>query len=292
MKRVIGMIGLGNMGLRIAEHLVTTGNQVLGFDTAPKEGEGIVNVELETLVERSDYILMSLPNSRIIEDVIFGEKGVLKYIKEPKTIIDLSSASPRSSQKISAELRERGISYLDAPVSGGTGKAANGTLTIMAGGEKGAFDNSLDVLNQIGTSVHYMGDSGTGDAMKAINNFLTAITLAATGEAMIVAKQAGLNLEQVLEILNSSSGASYATSYRFPKIIKGDYIEGGLSNNLMIKDVEIYKECAQQLNIPVLIGDSTASIFRLAVGAGKGGQVSNRIVDVLGDLCGGVRLAD
>ncbi len=292
MNQTIGVIGLGNMGSKMSAHLAGKEYEVLGFDPLVKGGiKGVKHVELPNLVEKAQVILLSLPNSKIIEKVMLADDGVLSLCQSGKTIIDMSSADPQSTRTIEEAAKKKGLAYLDAAVSGGTGKAANGTLTIMVGGEREVFEKNRSVLEQLGTSIYYMGPSGSGDAMKAINNFLTATTLAATGEAMIVAKRAGLDLRQVLEVLNQSSGRSYATEYRFPKIIQGDYIEGGLSCNLMIKDVDVFRGCAQSLHVPALLGDFVASVFRLAVGAGKGDLVSNKIVDVLGDLGGGVRLS-
>lgn len=293
MEKIIGMIGLGNMGHAMVENLAARGFRCIGADAIAKQSDDVVEVvEIPALVECADVILMSLPNSKIIESVVFGENGLLGIVPAGKTVIDMSSADPASTRKIHAALKERNVGYLDAAVSGGKGKAANGTLAIMVGGDKDVYEANCWLLHEMGAQVTYMGLSGSGDAMKAVNNFLTGVTLAATSEAMIVAKKMGLDLEQVLDVLNKSSGESYATSYRFPKIIKGDYIEGGLSSKLMIKDLEVFRSCAQSVDASVIMGDVTTSVFRLANGVGKGDLVSNRIVDVLGDLSGGVRLCE
>jgi 3-hydroxyisobutyrate dehydrogenase len=292
MDEIVGIVGLGNMGSCFAGRLSSLGFKVFGHDKASKRIDGVITTDLKYLVENSSVILLSLPNSLIIESLLLGIDGILSYIAPSKTVIDLSSASPVSTNRIYESFKSKGAFYLDAAVSGGAAKAANGTITVMVGGDQIVFEKNHNILNHIGGVVHYMGKSGTGDAMKAINNFLTAAALAATGEAMIVGKKLGLNPSKMLEVLNQSSGESYATRYRFPKIVKGDYIEDSLSFNMLIKDIEIYRECAQNHKVPTLIGDFIASIFRLGVGIGKGDLVANHLPDVLGDLAGGVRLSD
>jgi 3-hydroxyisobutyrate dehydrogenase-like beta-hydroxyacid dehydrogenase len=292
MSKTIGLIGLGNMGSSFAANMVAREYEVIGHDKVAKQCLGVTITDLKTLIGKCKTILMSLPDSKVIEPLILSEKGAIKYLTAGQTIIDLSSASMGSTRRIHAALKAKGVFYLDAAVSGGAGKAADGTISIMVGGDKDVFERNRALLAEMGSNIYYMGESGAGDAMKGLNNYLTAITLSATGEAMILAKKLGLDLEQVLNVLNHSSGESYASKHRFPRIIKGDYIETGVSIKLMVKDVEIYRECAQECDVPTPTGDFTASIYRLAFGLGKGHLVNNRIVEILGDLAGGIRLHD
>lgn len=293
MSKKVGMIGLGNMGYSMITNLGKRGFETLGFDTVQKEScEFVKVVNLETLCSESDVILLSLPNSKIIEKVVLGNSGIIGMVASGKAVIDLSSADPVSTKHIYGVLKEKGIGYLDAAVSGGKGKAANGTLAIMVGGDRDVYENHRWVLENLGSQVFYMGESGLGDAMKAVNNYLNAVTLAATSEAMIVAKKMGLDLEQALDVINRSSGRSYATEERFPRMIKGDYMDGGLSFYLMIKDLEIFRACAQSQDVPLIMGDITTTMYRMGVGTGIGNLVQTHIVDIIGDLCGGIRLYD
>ena len=135
-----------------------------------------------------------------------------------------------------------------------------------------------------------MGPSGTGHTAKLLNNFLNGIGLAATAEVMVAARRAGLDLPQLLDVLNASSGVSFATLNRFPSIVRGDYLEGGLTGRLMAKDIRLYLEHVARLGVPSLSGPACLAAFELTNGLGYGDQISNRVVDGIGDLAGGVRV--
>jgi 3-hydroxyisobutyrate dehydrogenase-like beta-hydroxyacid dehydrogenase len=137
-----------------------------------------------------------------------------------------------------------------------------------------------------------MGASGSGHVAKLINNFLNAVSLAATAEAMIAGRKAGLDLRQLLEVVNASSGVNFATLNRFPRIVEGDYLEGGLTSDLMAKDVMLYLDLVRELGITSLNGPPCLAAFHLAAALGYGDQISNRVVDALGDIAGGVRVHD
>jgi len=140
--------------------------------------------------------------------------------------------------------------------------------------------------------VHHMGGSGTGHVAKVLNNFLNGVTLAATAEVMVAGKKAGLDLAQLLDVINSSSGVSFASLNRFPHIIKGDYLEGGLTGQLMAKDVRLYLSLSEDLGVPTLVGPGTLTAFQVSNALGYRDVISNRVVDAYGDLAGGVRVAD
>ncbi len=207
-------------------------------------------------------------------------------------IIDLSTSAPSSTQRIHAALAERGVEYLDAGISGGAAAAEKGTLTIMVGGAAAALESvALGVRADRGQD-RADGRSGAGHSTKLLNNFLNAVTLAATAEVMVAARKAGLDLAAVLDVINSSSGVSYASTNRFPHIIKGDYLEGGLTSNLMTKDVVAYVDHVRELGVPCLNAAGPLAAFGAAANLGYGELISNRVVDAIGDLAGGVRLYD
>jgi 3-hydroxyisobutyrate dehydrogenase len=137
-----------------------------------------------------------------------------------------------------------------------------------------------------------MGASGSGHVAKLINNFLNAVSLAATAEAMIAGRKAGLDLRQLLEVVNASSGVNFATLNRFPRIVEGDYLEGGLTSDLMAKDVMLYLDLVRELGVTSLNGPPCLAAFHLAAALGYGDQISNRVVDAIGDIAGGVRIQE
>jgi len=217
---------------------------------------------------------------------------VLESCRPGQVIVDLSTASPSSTIRLHAALAERGADYLDAGISGGAAAAEKGTLTIMVGGAETALQSVAEVFEPIAAKVVYMGASGAGHTTKILNNFLNAVSLAATAEVMVAARLAGLDLARVLDVINTSSGVNFATLQRFPHIIRGDYLEGGLTSALMTKDIVLYADCLRELGAPSLLASGPLAAFGLANSLGYTNQISNRVVDAIGDLAGGVRLYD
>jgi len=288
----VGLVGLGNMGGRIARRLVDGGEDVVGFDLdagrAADAGARAAGSPAEVARE-ADVVLLSLPDSPAIEAVIDTLAGDLRA---GQVVVDLSTAAPASTVAIHERLAARGVAYVDAGISGGAAAAEAGTLTIMAGGEAEALDAVRPVLAHFAATVHHMGASGSGHVAKLLNNFLNAVSLAATAEAMIAGRKAGLDLPQLLEVINASSGVNFATLNRFPRIVEGDYLEGGLTSDLMAKDVMLYLDLARELGVTSLNGPPCLAAFHLAAALGYGDQISNRVVDALGDIAGGVRIHD
>jgi 3-hydroxyisobutyrate dehydrogenase len=244
------------------------------------------------LAERCDVIMLSLPDSPVIESVIRGPGGLLEHARDGQVIVDLSTANPASTRALHDELHGRGVRYLDAGISGGAAAAEKGTLTLMVGGDETALAQVRPLLDTFSAHVHHMGGSGAGHVTKVLNNFLNGVTLAATAEVMVAGKKAGLDLARLLEVINTSSGVSFASLNRFPHIIKGDYLEGGLTGRLMAKDVRLYLDLAGDLGVVTLTGPGTLTAFEVSSALGYGDLISNRVVDALGDLAGGVRVSE
>ena len=291
----VGMVGTGNMGGRMTRRMVEAGHDVLAVDPdaarIPACGATPAK-DVAELARRCDVIMLSLPDSGVIESVIRNPGGLLGHARAGQVIVDLSTANPASTRALHDELAARGARYLDAGISGGAAAAAKGTLTLMVGGDADALAQVRPLLDTFSSHVHHMGGSGTGHVTKVLNNFLNGVTLAATAEVMVAGKKAGLDLARLLEVINTSSGVSFASLNRFPHIIKGDYLEGGLTGRLMAKDVRLYLTLAEDLGVATLVGPGTLTAFQVSNALGYGDMISNRVVDALGDLAGGVRVAD
>jgi 3-hydroxyisobutyrate dehydrogenase len=292
-KKAIGFVGLGNMGGRIARRLVDAGQPVLGSDSVPGRAEACGAVAARSLAhvaQETDIILMSLPDSHVVEAVVEGPEGLLAHARAGQILIDLSTAAVSSTQRISKRFADLGVTYIDAGISGGAAAAEKGTLTLMVGGDKAVVDSLKPVFAPFSSKVAYMGPSGAGHTTKLLNNFLNAVSLAASAEVMVAGKKAGLDLHLLLEVLNSSSGVNFATLNRFPRIVDGDYLEGGLTGKLMTKDVVLYVDLARELGIASLNAAGPMASFGLGTALGYGDMISNRVVDAIGDVSGGVRL--
>ena len=286
----IGFVGLGNMGGRMAACVVRSGREVLGYDiNAAVDGVKAAGTIAE-VTDGSDIVLLSLPDSPVVEKVVLGDDGVLAHARPGQIIVDLSTAAPDSTTRIHGLLAGRGAAYLDAGISGGAAAAEKGTLTLMVGGSPESLDQARPVLDLFASNIFHCGPSGAGHTVKLLNNFLNAIALSATAEVMVAGKKAGLDLDVLLAVLNASSGVNFATLNRFPKIVHGDYLKGGLTNSLMLKDVNLYVELAARLGVVSLNSPGPVASFGMARALGYADEISNTVVDAIGDLSGGVRL--
>jgi 3-hydroxyisobutyrate dehydrogenase-like beta-hydroxyacid dehydrogenase len=291
--KAIGFIGLGNMGGRMSKCIVRGGGSVLGFDTNVDVITGADAVPASSVAQvtaECDIVLLSLPDSHVVEAVVLGDNGVLANARKGQIVVDLSTAAPASTRQIHALLAEKGAAYLDAGISGGAAAADVGKLTLMVGGEREVLDRVQPVLDYFASNTFFVGSSGAGHTTKLLNNFLNAVSLAATAEVMVAGKKAGLDLAVLLDVLNKSSGVNFATLNRFPKIITGDYLKGGLTNTLMMKDVVLYTELVSQLSMASLNAAGPLASFGLAKALGYADEISNTVVDAIGDVSGGVRL--
>jgi 3-hydroxyisobutyrate dehydrogenase len=289
----IGFVGLGNMGGRIARRLVDAGHAVLGSDAVAGRAQACgaaVAQSLTEVAQEADHILLSLPDSAVVEAVVEGAQGLLAGARPGQVVVDLSTAAASSSIRLAALFAERGARYIDAGISGGAAAAEKGTLTLMVGGDKAVVDAIPWLFKPFATKVVYMGDSGAGHTTKLLNNFLNAVSLAATAEVMVAGKKAGLDLHLLLDVLNSSSGVNFATLNRFPKIVDGDYLEGGLTGRLMTKDLVLYLDRLRELGVTSLNASGPMASFGLGTALGYGDMISNRVVDAIGDVSGDVRL--
>ena len=291
--RRIGIVGVGNMGGRISRRLLDAGRSLTAFDVDAVKLHAVsvpAAPSLAALLRESDVLLLSLPDSSVVEAVVQGEGGVAASCRAGQIVVDLSTAAPSSSVALHDRLLEQGVEFLDVGVSGGASAAEQGTLTLMAGGSADALEQVRPELECFSASIHHMGPSGAGHTAKVLNNFLNGVSLAATAEVMVAARASGLDLAQLLEVFNTSSGVNFATLNRFPHVVEGDYLEGGLTTDLMAKDVMLYVALTQELGVPTLNAAGCLATFQVASALGYGGEISNRVVDALGDLAGGIRL--
>lgn len=289
----LGFIGLGNMGGRIARCITGAGRELLGYDpreAAIGEAGATAAASARDVAAASDVLLLSLPDSRVVEAVMAGDDGVLAGVRDGAVVIDLSTAAPDSTRRLHDMLAARGAAYLDAGISGGAAAAEKGALTLMVGGDAAALERVSPVLDLFSASVFHCGGSGAGHTVKLLNNFLNAVSLAATAEVMVAARKAELDLSTVLDVINASSGVNFASLNRFPKIIQGDYLKGGLTNSLMLKDVTLYLELLADLGVTSLNSAGPVASFGLARALGYADEISNTVVDAIGDVSGGIRL--
>ncbi len=265
---VIGFVGLGNMGMPMATRLVGAGYRVVGFDVAEPvraafaaAGGSPVDAVGDTVTDAAILILM-LPDSKVVNAVL-GDAGLRDNLRAGTIVIDMSSSEPIKTRALAAELDEGGVVLIDAPVSGGVKGAVNGALTIMVGGPAATVGEVMPVLENLGRPVH-AGPVGSGHAIKALNNLLSATHLLATSEAMLAGKRFGLDPEIMLSIFNSSSGKSGSTENKWPNFILPGGYNSGFGLRLMLKDMRTATDLAEQLEVPDELGRAAVEMWARA----------------------------
>lgn len=247
----VGFIGLGNMGNPMARLLAAAGYTLAVFDvnaeavTRFAAGNDCEQVPgLKTLGSTCPVVITMLPEGHIVRQVLMQDDGVAAGLQPGSIVIDMSSSSPVGTRGLAAELQQRGFPLIDAPVSGGVKKAIDGTLAIMAGGDIAVIERVRGILEVMG-KVFHTGGPGSGHAMKALNNYLSAGTLAMTAETVIAGTKFGLEPATIIDILNASSGRSTASEHKFPSFVLPRTFDSGFALGLMAKDLRLAVEIAE-----------------------------------------------
>jgi len=277
-KGKIGFIGLGAMGQPMSRRLQEAGFQVMGYDVRPEAVKAIVQrggeaaSSAKEIAEKCRKVITIVPNSVAVEQVVFGPRGLLEGFKTGDILMEMTSSYPPSTFKVNQAVSAKGVSMIDAPVSGGVIGAEAGTLSIMVGGTESIFESCRPILSVMGKNLFYMGGIGSGHAMKAINNFLSATSLAATSEAIILADKVGLSPQRVVEVLQVSTGRSYSTELKVPKFVLPRTFNSGFAMDLMYKDIDTVTRMAKEYKIPMFLANMVQQIYgyAMAQGGGKG----------------------
>ena len=262
------MVGLGNMGTPMSSKLLEAGYQVVGFDLSSEAKNrlthaGGISCDTVTGVADCDVIILMLPSSEVVEAVLL-KQGLAEVLAEGTVLVDMSSSRPMKTQEFAAILAAKGITLIDAPVSGGVKGAQSGRLSVMAGGDGGVVDALRPVLEVFGTVTH-TGGVGSGHALKALNNLLSAVHLYATSEAMLTGIEYGLDPEVMLAVINKSSGRSGSTENKWPNFVLPETYNSGFSARLMFKDMRIAVDLSHQLGMSSDLGDKAVALWEAAV---------------------------
>ncbi|KYH31786.1 2-(hydroxymethyl)glutarate dehydrogenase [Moorella mulderi DSM 14980] len=287
----IGFIGLGQMGGRMCKRLIE-GNDVIAFDVNKNRLKQVVDLGAKEakspkeLAAYSDFILASLPDSNVVESVVFGQDGIIEGCQSGAVFIDLSSSRPASTQKIALELKKKNVSMLDAPVSRGVAAAEKGTLSMMVGGDAAVLEKCKPILQILATDIYHVGDIGAGHILKMLNNLVSSTCFIITAEALVLGAKAGLDPKLVNDVLNASSGRSYATEKRFPDYVFKNNLNSGFSIKLMHKDISMCLEFAQQMLVPLPVGSSVVQTYTTAMSQGRGDDDNLCMVEIMEKIVG------
>jgi 3-hydroxyisobutyrate dehydrogenase len=254
----IGFVGIGAMGEPMAACLLKAGFEVVAFDNRPARVAefvaahgGNAGKSLAELAQASDIVIMILPNSAIVADVLFGDGGLAPHLRPGTLVIDMTSGVPATTVALSERLAQQQVVLFDAPVSGGVPRALTGKLTIMAGGNDQDIDAAMPVLEAMG-SVIRTGVIGTGHAMKALNNLVSSGGFLIGIEALLIGSRFGIDPETMVDILNVSTGMNNSTQKKFKQYVLSRKFDSGFALGLMVKDLSIALGIArdQDVNAP------------------------------------------
>jgi 3-hydroxyisobutyrate dehydrogenase-like beta-hydroxyacid dehydrogenase len=276
--RQIGFVGLGRMGGPMAARLLAAGHQVIIFDTSADaigravERGAVAAPSPKAVGDAAEIVLVSLPTPDIVHSVVLGSDGVSKGSRV-KTIIDLSTSGPSASVRISAGLAEKGLAWIDSPVSGGIAGATSGTLAVMVSGPQAAFADAEEIIANFGR-IFYVGEkAGLAQVAKLANNLLAAAAMVVSSEAMVMGAKAGIDPKVLLDIINAGSGRNSATQDKFPKSVLPGSFDFGFATGLSYKDVRMCVDEAEAMGVPMVAGAAVRQM--LAVTNAKYGPASD-----------------
>lgn len=273
----IGFVGLGNMGLPMAENLAKAGHEVTGFDVAPRQVQALrLAGSVAEAVEGAEVVITMLPDGKVLRAVA---AEVLPAMAQGAVLVDCSTVDVESARDVAAQAQARGIPMLDAPVSGGTVGAEAGTLTFMVGGDPAAFERVRPLFDVMGQKAVHCGGPGNGQAAKICNNMILGITMIGTCEAFALADRLGLDRQALYDVVSTSSGQSWSVTSYCPAPGVGpaspadrDY-RPGFAAELMLKDLRLSQAAAEAADADTPLGAAATELYRRFVeeegGAGR-----------------------
>lgn len=268
MKDKLGFIGLGNMGLPMSINLLRAGYEVYGFDTNAKAMEqfiaegGIGLATSQAVVKQSEVIMTSLPTPQVVEHVYTSEDGILQHAKQGSLLIDFSTVNPELNDSLHKKAQSLGLRYLGAPVSGGVIGAINATLTIMIGGEEKDYQRGVGIFEIVGKNIFHLGTSpSVGTRIKLLNNLMIGFYTQAVAETIVLGESMGVAADTLYEVLSNSYGQSRIYERNYLEYMKNENYEPGFSTNLLLKDLRLAKNMADEAGVPLLIGEQLVNLY-------------------------------
>lgn len=282
----VGFIGVGNMGGPMCRNIIrNTNHEVVVFDLNPAAVQACTGLgaaagtSVADIASSCDVVITSLPIPKVVEEVTLGPDGIAANARPGTTFIDLSTNAPATAKRVAAGMAEKAIHMLEAPVSGGTKRAADGTIVIMVGGDAKVFEQNLPLLKSFSGEVIHMGEIGMGSVAKLINNMLAFCNAAAAAEALMMGKRSGIDLRQLDAVIRNASGMSTGYANLSTKVLAGNY-DPTFALNLAHKDLRLALEMADELGVPGVIAPQVMNLMRMARGMGFGEQDSAAVMRV------------
>jgi 3-hydroxyisobutyrate dehydrogenase len=287
----VGFIGLGIMGSGMSRNLLSAGFDLTVYNRSPAKTRPLAEAGAEVaaspadLAERCGVVFLCVSDTPDVEEVIFGAAGVIQGGAPDCLVVDMSTISPGTTKSIGQRLAERGVHFLDAPVSGGSEGAARGTLSIMVGGETADLDRARPYLDVMGRTITHVGPVGAGQTCKLVNQVLVVVTMLGIAEALLLAQAGGLDLERTIQAVEGGAAGSWMLSNRGTQAIVRDW-RPGFSIDLQQKDLRLVLETADALGVPTLATSTVFQLYRTLQAAGLGHEGNHALVKALERLSG------
>ena len=289
----IAFIGLGNMGGPMAENLIKAGHSLTVYDL----NKEVVAKAVEAGAKRADtavaaltnaeVVISMLPNGSIVKSLYLGKNGLINHLASDVLVIDSSTIAADDARAVAQGCQVKGVSMVDAPVSGGTAAAIAGTLTFICGGETAAYDKAKPILEAMGKNIFHAGASGAGQVAKICNNMLLAVHMIGTAEALNMGTRQGLDAHVLSEIMKASSGNNWSLQVYnpypdvMPNVPSSNDYQGGFMVNLMSKDLGLAQELASQSHSPIPLGAAAGQLYELHKYNGQGSKDFSSILQML-----------
>jgi 3-hydroxyisobutyrate dehydrogenase-like beta-hydroxyacid dehydrogenase len=285
MKQKIGFVGLGEMGKWMSANILKAGYSVIVYDVRPEAANELVAKgaeaaqSLSDMAKKTDCIFLSLPDTEVVQQVLFGKKGLVDGLSRGSVLVDLSTIHYLATLKISEEFTARGIIFIDAPVSGMEARAKDATLTVMAGGNSEAVEKIRPILNVIGNNVVYMGNSGNGQLAKLVNQLSFNVSCAAMAEILPMAVKLGLDPEATCKVITTGSGGTWANNFFTPYILKNNF-KPGYTLTKAYKDMMCAAEISSKEKIPMPVVFAAMQTYQMALAEGYGNENKGAMIKV------------
>ncbi len=282
----IGFIGLGIMGWGITHNLLKKGHSIMVWNRTAAKMEEFLALGAKAaaspadVAQQCDIILICVSDTPDVEAVILGEHGVLEGVSAGKLVIDHSTISPQATIAIAQKLHEKGAKLLDAPISGGSEGAKNGTLSIMIGGDAADVERAMPAFEAYGSAITHVGGQGAGQMVKLVNQILVVINQLAVSEALLFAQAGGLDLEKTIAAVKGGAAGSWMLANRGPQMIERDW-RPGFTIDLQQKDVRLALKAGDELGVPLLGTSLVFNMYRVLQAQGLGGEGNHALVKAL-----------
>lgn len=287
----VAYLGLGIMGGGMARNLLAAGHDLVVWNRTPAKAEALASSGAVAAsrpadaVRAAETVLLCVSDTSDVEELVHRPDGILAALRPGTIVVDHSTISPSATRRLAAEVAERGATWLDAPVSGGSEGAERGTLSIMVGGDAEALSRVRPLLAAYGTTITHVGPVGAGQTTKLVNQVLVVLTALGVSEALLLAEASGLDLDAVLDAVSGGAAGSWMLSNRGPQMAARDW-RPGFTIDLQVKDLRLVLEAADELGVPTLGTSLVFDLYRSLQARGLGEEGNHALVKALEALSG------